>query len=124
MASNSHTVNTRKVRSKSNQTRRWKFEIIEEASEVEESVWYKLDRTLRPLIEAAREVLGDIYAASAKAVLQQKEAFEDHRAEQKARQRSAARKAEVADRAVDVRLAQAGTGLRNGLASNSKSHTQ
>jgi hypothetical protein len=122
MANDPRVVKTKKRRSKSKQWPVWKFEIVQESSDPTESLWSKLSRTLRPLIDAAHDALGDIYATSAKAVLQRKEAFEDHRAEQKARQRIAARKAEGTNYADEIRLAEAGTGLRNGLASNSKSH--
>lgn len=114
------SVKIKKGRSKSEQWPVWKFEIVDETSDPGESVWSRLNRTLRPLIEAAYDVLGDMYATTAKAVLQRKEAFEDHRAEQKERQRIADRDAKGPNAVDEIHLAETGTGLRNGLASNSK----
>jgi len=122
MANDSQTVKTKKGRSKPEHSPIWRFEIVQESSDLAESLWSKLSRTVRPVIEAAYDVLGDIYAVSAKAVLLQKEAFEDQRAEQKARQRTATPNVRGTNSTDEIHLAETGTGLRNGLASNSKSH--
>jgi hypothetical protein len=113
-------VKIKKERRKSEQRPVWKFEIIEESSDLVGTLWSRLDRTLQPFIEAAHEVLGDIYATIAKGVLQKKEAFDDLRAERKARQRTLPRKARSSSAAHEIRLAGTGTGLRNALASTSK----
>src|ERR1700691_2369041 len=122
MANHTQTVRTKKGRSKSEQWPVWKFEIVPENSDPAESLWSILSRTLRPFIDAAHDALDDIYATTAKAVLQRKEAFEELRAEQKARQRTAARDVKGTNSADERRLTKTGTGLTNGLASNSKSH--
>jgi hypothetical protein len=119
---NPKTFKTSKERTKSAQWPGWKFEIVQESSDSVESLWSRLDRSLRPMIEAAHNVLGDVYATTAKAVLERKEAFEDLRAEQKARQRTAPRDAKGTGSAHKIRLAETGAGPKNGLASDSKTH--
>lgn len=80
----------------------------------------QLRRNLGPVVEMGRDVLGNIYASIARVVLERAEAFEDQRAERKARQRIAARTAGRPRPARETPLASAGTGLKTRSASASK----
>jgi hypothetical protein len=122
MANNSAIAQKKGRRPKTEQQPAWKFEIIYEESDPEENLRSNLRRNLAPFLEAAHDALGAIYAAGAKRVLERKEEFEDRRAERKARQRgNAVRPAKLAIPASEIRLSEVGTGLKNGLASSSKS---
>jgi hypothetical protein len=122
MANNSSIAQKKGKRPKTEQPPVWKFEIIYEDSAPEASIWSNLRRNLAPFLEAAHDALGAIYAAGAKGVLERKEAFEDRRAERKARQRgNAVRAAKPAITTSEIRLSEVGTGLKNGLASSAKS---
>jgi hypothetical protein len=122
MANKSAIAQTKRTHPRTEQPPVWKFEIIHEDPDLEASLWTKLRENLAPFLDAAHNALGAIYAAGAKRVLERKEAFEDLRAERKARQRgNAVRSAKPAISAREIRLSEVGTGLKNGLASSSKS---
>jgi len=124
MANKSAIAQTKGTRPKPEQSPVWKFEIIYEDSDLEASLWTKLRQNLAPFLEAAHNAIGAIYVAGAKEVLERKEAFEDRRAERKARQRgNAVRSAKPAVSTREIRLSEVGTGSKNGLASSSKSRT-
>jgi hypothetical protein len=97
-----------------------RFEIVEEElSPVMES-WSSLRKLLDPLLEASRNVLGDIYSSIAQAVLEQKEELEDRRAERKAEQRRVARKLTPRRTTSPPHLLEAGT-LSKSAAKKSRS---
>lgn len=112
---------TKRPRPKAERPPVWKFEIIYEDSNQNESFWSRLRRNLAPLLEATREALDATYAAGARRVLERKEELEDRRAERKVRRRVAVRSATSANSAPEIHLVEVGVGL-NGLASRSKSH--
>jgi hypothetical protein len=121
MVNESATAQSKRRRTKAQQPLIWKFEIIHENSDLTVSPWPNLRRNLRSLVEAGRNVVGDIYVSIARVVLERKEEFEDRRAERKARQRIAAPSPTSANSA-EIHLVKVGSGIKNGLASNSKSH--
>ena len=85
------------------------FEIVEdELNPVLES-WSSFRKLLEPVLEASRNVLGDIYSSVAQAVLEQKEELEDRRAERKAEQRRVSRKLTPKRTAASPHLLEAGS---------------
>ncbi len=50
--------------------------------------WPKVRDTVTPFLKVAGEKLGDLYASAAQVVTEQKEAFEDRRAEHRAKKQA------------------------------------
>jgi len=100
---------SRKVRAKKAEPAAPKFEIVDEESNPVADSWSRFRQLLAPLLEASRNVLGDVYSSLAQAALERKEELEDQRAERKAEQRRSARK--LAPRRTDSspRLLEVGT---------------
>jgi len=90
-----HSAIERTKRAPSNTQRSpvWKFEIIDENSDLEESLWAELGRNLEPRARAAGNALGEAYTSIARVALGWKEDLEDQRAERKARLRIVPRSA-------------------------------
>jgi hypothetical protein len=72
-------------------------EIISQVRRQIDDRWPNLGRRLVSLIQISREKLDDIYSSAAEAINEHKEAFEDRRAERKARTLSEARAARQSD---------------------------
>jgi hypothetical protein len=99
----------RKARAKKAEPSAPKFEIVEELPNPVAESWASFRQLLDPLLEASRNVLGDVYSSIAQAVLEQKEELEDRRAERKAEQRRVSRKLSPRRKAARPRLLEAGT---------------
>jgi hypothetical protein len=72
-------------------------EIISQVRRQIDDRWPNLGRRLVSLIQISREKLDDIYSSAAEAINEHKEAFEDRRAERKARTLAEARAARQSD---------------------------
>lgn len=70
-----------------------KFDTVLKKSSPAAAPWTKLRRDLGRVLDAGRNVVGDLYASAAKVVFERVEEFEDRHAERKDRQRIAARAA-------------------------------
>jgi hypothetical protein len=86
-----------------------RFEIVEEEPNAVAESWSSFRQLLEPLLDASRNVLGDVYSSLAQAVLEKKEELEDRRAERMAEQRRVARKLRSRRKAASPRLLEAGS---------------
>ena len=101
---NHHAATAKKTFPTDEESSVWKFEIIDEDSDLEAYPWSGLSRAFEPLLDAGRKAVEDWYASVARIVLEKTEELEDWRAERRARELAAARAARTANSANKAHL--------------------